>query len=386
MDRSQWGIIGPISVYVHFPFCPSKCGYCDFNSYAMTGPIVERTIAAMAREIRSSPWHGIPAKTIFFGGGTPTFVEADQFQRVFDAVADAHPPVAHAEITSEANPGTVDASKFTALRQMGVNRVSIGAQSFRDDDLVRLERVHASGDIERAVAAAREAGFENLNLDLMFALPGQTRMRWQDNLERAIALSPEHLSLYGLTLEPNTSFYKQHLRGQLIQPEEDEQIAMYEMSVATCAANGYGQYEISNFAKPGCECRHNLAYWLGEPYAGYGPGAVGCMDGRNASRMDRSLGDVRTTNLKHPERYCAAVESGAGLTCEVDVLTPESKRLEAIMLGLRLNIGFSTCGLDLDPAKVERLEARGWIERAESQLRLTPSGRHVCSEVALELI
>ena len=164
----------PLAIYVHIPFCPTKCGYCDFNSYAMTGDIVERTVQATVREVRNSQHKGRPAKTIFFGGGTPTFLEESQLIRIFQAVLETHPPVAGAEITSEANPGTVDMEKFKAMRQSGFNRVSLGAQSFLDTDLIQLGRIHKSGEIERAVHAARDAGFDNVNLDLMFALPKTT--------------------------------------------------------------------------------------------------------------------------------------------------------------------------------------------------------------------
>ncbi len=362
----------PIAVYIHTPFCPSKCGYCDFNSYAMQGEIMERTTAATIKEIERSPWRGTPAKTIFFGGGTPTFLPQEQLLMLFEAVLAAHPPVLDCEITSESNPGTADAAKYAAMRKAGFNRISLGAQSFLDKDLIRLERVHKADEIGRAVALAREAGFDNLNLDLMFALPHQSPRAWRTNLDRAIELAPEHLSLYCLTIEPNTSFYKKHLRGQLALPDDEAQVAMYDDCVDRMAEAGYGQYEISNFAKPGRECRHNLCYWRGEDYAGYGPGAVGCMDG------------ARYTTLKHPDGYSTAVEAGLPLAFESEPLSPETRRTEAIMLGLRLNSGFPATGLD--PRSLEKVQTRGWIERQNETIRLTPAGRHFCSEVALELI
>ncbi len=364
----------PIAVYVHVPFCPSKCGYCDFNSYAMDGDIVERTVAAMVTEIDRSPWRGRPAKTIFFGGGTPTYLAEDQLLRIFSAVLAAHPPLAGAEISSEANPGTVDMPKFRAMRQAGFNRISLGAQSFFDDDLVVLGRVHRSGEIERAVGAAREAGFNNLNLDLMFALPNQSLRAWSTNLERALALKPEHLSLYCLTIEQNTAFYKKNLRGELALPDDEQQVAMYDRCVDRTLEEGFEQYEISNFAKPGLECQHNLCYWHAEEYAGYGPGAVGAVDG------------VRYTNLKHPDGYCTAVEAGKPLPFESENLTPATLRTERIMLGLRLNEGLSISKLNLDEKALDKLSKREWIQRSDSQVRLTPAGRHFCSEVALELM
>jgi oxygen-independent coproporphyrinogen-3 oxidase len=364
----------PLAVYVHIPFCPTKCGYCDFNSYAGFGEeAVDRTVAATIAELSRSPWRGRPAKTIFFGGGTPTYLAASAQLSILDAVLAVHPAVPGCEITTEANPGTVDASKFSALRLGGFNRISLGAQSFLDGDLVRLGRVHASGEIERAVSAAREGGFDNLNLDLMFGLPGQTPWAWRANLDRALDLAPEHLSLYGLTIEPNTAFFKEQLRGELVLPEEEAQLEMYEMAVAETSRAGLGQYEISNFAQAGFECRHNLEYWRGGDYAGYGPGAVGCVDG------------ARTTNWKHPERYWAAVEAGLDAWFEREELTGEARRLEAIMLGLRLNDGLGLDGLEVDPRGLSRVVEAGWASVFGGRLRLTAEGRHLASEVALAL-
>jgi len=368
-----------LAVYVHIPFCPTKCGYCDFNSYAGSGEdLVERTVAAQIAEIQRSPWRGRPASTIFFGGGTPTFLSERQLLSIFEAVLEAHPPLPHCEITSEANPGTVDAAKFAAMREAGFNRVSLGAQSFQDADLLKLGRVHRSGEIERAVDAARSAGFDNLNLDLMFALPDQSVHAWRRNLDRALALEPEHLSLYCLTLEPNTPFYKRHLHGELTVPDEDTQTEMYEACLGRMAEAGYGQYEISNFATPGRECRHNLAYWHGLEYAGYGPGAVGCVQGEAGLR--------RYTNLKLPERYAAAVQAGQPICFEEEILGEAELATEAIMLGVRLNEGLDLNETAVDPAGLERVRKLGWIDRCGDRARLTPIGQHFCTEVALALL
>jgi oxygen-independent coproporphyrinogen-3 oxidase len=335
----------------------------------MEGDIVERTVSAIIEEVKHSPVAGTPAKTIFFGGGTPTFLSEDQLLRVFRTVLEVHPPIQDAEITSEANPGTVDAAKFTAMRAAGFNRVSLGAQSFLDTDLIALGRVHRSGEIDRAVEAARTAGFDNLNLDLMFALPKQSGRGWLHNLDRAISLQPDHLSLYCLTIEPNTAFYKKNLRGQLDLPDDDQQVAMYEETLKRTAAAGFEQYEISNFCKPGRECQHNLCYWHNEDYAGYGPGAVG------------ALGGVRYTNLKHPLGYSEAVESGAPLRFESEVLTESIRHMERVMLGLRLNEGLAWS----DESQARKLIDRGWVEFSGDRLRLTSEGQHFCSEAALEL-
>ncbi len=379
----------------------------------MRGEILERTSLAMAAEVRRSRWRGRPAKTIFFGGGTPTFFSEAQLLRIVEAVLEAHPPIEGCEITSEANPGTVDMPKFRAMRRAGFNRISLGAQSFADDELLRLERVHKADEIVRAVGSAREAGYENLNLDLMFALPGQSLARWEANLERAIALRPEHLSLYCLTLEPNTKFYKEHLRGALVVPDDEAQVAMYDASVALAEGSGYGQYEISNFAKPGFECRHNLCYWRGEEYLGYGPGAVGAVNfglriadfglaveantagwlpdgaGRTADHSTSAVrhphSRTRYTNLKHPERYCAAVEASSALWCESEPLDESTLRLERIMLGIRLNEGLALDQVPIPQSAIRNPQSKGWVTLDGNHIRLTPAGRHWCSEVALAL-
>jgi oxygen-independent coproporphyrinogen-3 oxidase len=389
-------LTAPIAVYVHTPFCPSKCGYCDFNSYALSGGIVDRTVDAMEREIRSSTWAGRPAKTVFFGGGTPTFLSAEQITRLLRAVLETHPPIEGAEVTSEANPGTADAEKFATMRSAGFNRLSLGAQSFQSHDLIQLGRVHEASDVPRAVRIAREAGFDNLNLDLMFALPSQSERAWRQNLETAFSLRPEHLSLYCLTIEPNTRFHRYAHRGMLDLPSEDAQVAMYEDACTLAEQHGYDQYEISNFAKPGRESRHNLCYWRGEEYLGYGPGAVGCIDtppppfrvilssskeprngagGEEASRR-------RYTVMKHPERYCDAIENGNPLWCDQETLGPEELDLERLMLGLRLNEGVD---YQPDPKARAAVENRGWLEPGPGPLRLTPQGRHFCSEVVARL-
>jgi oxygen-independent coproporphyrinogen III oxidase len=368
----------PVAVYVHTPFCPSKCAYCDFNSYAMSGDIMERTTKATIEELRRSPWKGRPAKTIFIGGGTPTFLPSHLLAALVEEVIATHPPIEGAEITSEANPGAVDFPKFKTLKQAGVNRVSLGAQSFSTGDLVRLGRVHEAHQAAEAVWEARRAGFDNVNLDLMFALPGQSMKAWEWNLDAAIGLRPEHLSLYCLTIEPNTRYYRLNLRGMLNLPDDDAQVEMYDLALDKANHGGYEQYEISNFSRPGRESRHNLCYWRCEEYAAYGPGAVGCME------MDEGL--TRWTNTKHPESYSTLVEEGRGLAFESEVITPEMAQVEKLMMGLRLNEGVAIEGLGLAQKTVSDLEARGWITVSEGRITLTRLGRRFCSEAVVELM
>ncbi|MCW5940039.1 MAG: radical SAM family heme chaperone HemW [Fimbriimonadaceae bacterium] len=369
----------PVAVYVHTPFCPSKCGYCDFNSYAMSGGIVDRTVQAMLAEIHRSPWRGRPAKTVFFGGGTPTFLSPGQLTGLLKAVLEVHPPIPGAEVTSEANPGTVDAEKFDAMVEAGFNRLSLGAQSFDTGDLHRLGRIHEATDVAKAVAAARRAGFRSLNIDLMFALPGQSMRGWRTNLELALGLAPDHLSLYCLTIEPNTRFYRHHLRGALELPSEETQVAMYDLAVQRCQEAGLDHYEISNFARPGHESRHNLCYWRAEEYLAYGPGAVGCFGSGDDQR-------TRYTNTKHPERYAEAVESGLRLWCDEEAVDGHTRRTEAVMLGLRLSEGLDVQSMNLDPDPMVKAVERGWAAVSEGRFRLTDQGRHWCSEVATWLI
>lgn len=373
MTASITTTITPVAVYVHIPFCPAKCGYCDFNSYAMQGDIVERTMKAILTEVRRSPHAGRPAKTIFFGGGTPTFVPTQLLLSLLKAIQEAHPPIENCEITCEANPGTADAQKFQDMRRAGFNRLSLGAQSFHHQELAALDRVHSPHEIFRAFALAREAGFDNVNLDLMFALPNQTIKRWKRNLETALALKPEHLSLYCLTIEPNTRFYRLHRRGLLPLPPDETQREMYDLTLDLTEHAGYYSYEISNFARPGFECRHNLAYWRGEEYVAYGPGAV------------EQAGNVRWVHIKHPERYSQAVEQGMPLACESETLDDKTLQFEQIMLRLRTAEGLpvSSSGQLLERAKP--LIQRGWLQEIEGTLRLTREGRHWCNRIVVEL-
>lgn len=368
---------GPLAVYVHIPFCPTKCGYCDFNSYAMSGEIVGRTVAAIVKEIRQSPLAGRQAKTVFFGGGTPTMLAASQLAEILGAVRDTHPFLPDCEVTSEANPGTVDSEKFESMRKAGFNRLSLGAQSFDTSDLIKLGRIHGPSEIGLAIERARRAGFENINIDLMFGLPGQSLRGWQNNLDLALAAGTDHLSLYGLTIEPNTRFYRHSLRGYLDIAQEDVQREMYDLACEKCDQAGLLQYEISNFSKPGKECRHNLCYWHGEEYAGYGPGAVG------AAESDSRF--LRSTNAKHPREYCERVETGTPLSVESEELDSQTRTTEKIMLGLRLNEGLPLVGLKMDQEGLREGVGRGWLEVEGQKVRLTSEGRHFCSEATVLL-
>jgi len=319
------------SLYFHIPFCSHRCAYCDFNTYARHEHLIPAYVEALVREVglvgRASPQR-VAVHSIFFGGGTPSLLSPAQFETIlhsvrqnFDLVSvSSNPPStpfpptnrsspsyssnslgafgssgtsgtsdtsepSSPELSLEANPGTVSLAALQLLRQAGFNRISFGVQSFHPTELRQLERIHDPFDVYNAVRWARRAGFDNLNLDLIYGLPEQTLARWQANLERAVELSPQHLSLYALTIEPGTPYGRWSAHGLLPQPDPDLAADMYEWAAEFLAGQGYEQYEISNWSKPGYQCRHNLQYWRNQPYLGFGAGAHGCAGGMRISNV-----------------------------------------------------------------------------------------------------
>ena len=266
---------GAFSLYVHIPFCTAKCTYCDFNSYAGQESLMAPYAEALAREARlwSPLLRGRAVETVFFGGGTPSFMPLASLALILAALRDRFDLASDAEVSLEANPGTVDAAKILGLRAAGFNRISFGVQSFHDDELRQLQRIHDSREVEDAFLWARAAGFANINLDLIFGLAGQTLADWQRNVEMALSLGPEHLSLYALTLEEGTPLTRDVARGRSAGPDPDLQADMYEWSRPRLARAGYDHYEISNWARPGHRCRHNLTYWRNGDWLGLGAGA-----------------------------------------------------------------------------------------------------------------
>lgn len=383
----------PLALYIHIPFCAKHCAYCDFNTYVekaqsaivqATGEAICRDIARTAQEeVEGTPLGSCPVPTIFFGGGTPTFLNGEQLARILQTVRDCFAVAPDAEVSSEANPGSSDAEKFAAMRAAGFNRLSVGVQAFDDELLVTLDRFHTAGEAERALTAAREAGFSNLSLDLMFGLPKQTPRHWRTTLERALALQTEHLSLYALTLEPGTRFERLHAGGKLALPDEDIELAMYEESIATLTAAGYAHYEVSNFARPGFRCRHNQVYWRNEEYLGFGPGAVSYVAGRRWKRE------------RLPARYVQKVAAEADLTVESECLDAAGALGETMLLGLRLRDGLSVPRVrerfGIDPRvhfapQIARLTERGLLVVDGDTLRLTHPGLLLANTVLSEFL
>ena len=291
----------PFSLYVHIPFCTAKCTYCDFNSYAGQDSLMTPYARAVETEARLWSPHvaGRRVETVFFGGGTPSLLPLPEMQIIMTALKERFEIAADAEISLEANPGTVDAGHLAGLKRLGFNRISFGVQSFHDDELRTLERIHDGDEVDDAYRWAREAGFENVNLDLIYGLQWQTLEGWQTNLERAIAMEPEHLSLYALTLEDGTPLTRDVARGRSVGPDLDLQADMFEWSIERMARDGYQHYEISNWSRPGRECRHNLVYWRNGDWLGLGAGA-----------HSHLLGE-RFADAASPSRYIALVEQQA---------------------------------------------------------------------------
>jgi oxygen-independent coproporphyrinogen-3 oxidase len=372
-----------LAIYVHIPFCEKKCAYCDFNAYSGLGHLTGLFVDAICDEIRGSSAAGRSVRTIFFGGGTPTFLSAADLRRILDTIRAPFGIRPDAEITSEANPSTADAARFSEMREAGFNRLSIGVQAFDDRLLKAVDREHSAGEAERAVHSARNAGFANVSIDLMFALPRQTRYDWDATLDRALALSPEHLSVYALTIEPGTRFERLRAGGKLALPEEDDEVWMFERAIERLVGAGYDHYEVSNYARQGFRAKHNLVYWANEEYLGFGPGAVSYLDG------------LRWTNEKLPARYITKVRECSPLAIEEERLETAAALAETLMLGLRLREGMSLApirgrfgpeSLDAYAPLFGRLEKQGQMAVEADRIRLTHEGLLLANDIFLQLL
>lgn len=367
----------PLSLYIHVPFCARKCAYCDFASWSGIEDQWEVYFHALWKEMDA--WRetlsGREIVSVFFGGGTPTLVPAEYIAETLARIGGTAP---NAEITLEGNPGTLSREKLSVYRVAGVNRLSLGAQSFDDALLKVLGRIHSSAQIDEAVAMARLAGFENLNLDLMYGLPGQTEERWQESLKRALALDTPHISAYSLIVEEGTPLCADVAAGRLVLPDEDAVVRMQRLATAMLADAGLPRYEISNYARPGFECRHNLVYWRRGDYLGLGCAAHSFLDGRrfeNPASLQKYLAGERQRN-------------------EI-LLTDEDEAEEMLMLSTRTVQGFDLMEYrarfqrDFEKeheAAIARLKASGLIRIEGGTLRLTERGMEVQNAVLVELL
>ncbi|MCX7364906.1 MAG: radical SAM family heme chaperone HemW [Alphaproteobacteria bacterium] len=379
----------PLGVYVHWPFCKSKCPYCDFNSHVRDGVEQARWRKALLTELehaaREAP--GRRVETMFFGGGTPSLMEPGTVAALIArtrALWDCAPEV---EITLEANPTSVEAGRFAALAQAGVNRVSLGVQALDIGPLGFLGREHSPDEALEALDTAR-AHFDRFSFDLIYARPGQTPEAWADELERALGLAGEHLSLYQLTIERGTRFFADHGRGAFVLPDEEAAAEMFELTQARMTAAGLPAYEISNHARPGAACRHNLIYWRYQDYVGIGPGAHGRFAEGDAKRATR--------RLSGPEAWLDSVERDGHGTVETSLVSGRDRVEEALMMGLRLSEGIDralfaeVAGADpvdsLGDARLAPLVAAGFLEIDATHLRATPAGRPVLNALLERLI
>jgi putative oxygen-independent coproporphyrinogen III oxidase len=373
-------------VYVHWPFCLSKCPYCDFNSHVRHAPIdEERFSRAFAREIETTAARtpGRQASSIFLGGGTPSLMRPQTVGSILDAIGKHWRVAADVEVTLEANPTSVEATRFRGYRTAGVNRVSLGVQALDDASLKALGRLHTAREALDAVAIARTA-FDRYSFDLIYARPDQTPQMWADELKLAIAEAAEHLSLYQLTIEPETPFFGLHAAGKLKTPDEATARALYDVTQEICAQHGLPSYEISNHARAGAECKHNLVYWRGEEYAGIGPGAHGRLD------LDGVRHAVATE--KRPEAWVMRVEANGHGVITDDRLNSEERADEFLLMGLRLAEGIDPeryadlSGRALDPRRIAVLREQGAIVvDANGRLRVTKSGFPLLDAVVADL-
>ena len=364
----------PLSLYVHIPWCVRKCPYCDFNSHRAEANLPERAYIAALLDDLDAELPGVQGRrieTIFFGGGTPSLFSAEAISQLLEGVRQRLGLAADAEITLEANPGTAEAGKFRGFRQAGVNRLSLGIQSFNDAQLLRLGRIHGRAEALRAVELARAAGFDNLNLDLMFGLPGQTAEEGLADIRTAIDLQPEHVSYYQLTLEPNTVFHKYPPR----LPEDEAIWSLQQAGQAMLAEQGYRQYEVSAYARPGRRCRHNLNYWQFGDYLGIGAGAHGKITRMHTGEI------IRTAKIRHPQHYLEVAGQPERQATRTTV-APTDLRFEFLMNALRLREGFPASllrdrtGLDLESLEPELSAclAEGLLEREDGVIRCSETG------------
>lgn len=360
-----------LGLYIHIPFCKSKCAYCDFYSLPGMEEWKERYRRALCAHIaETAPLaRGYEVDTVYFGGGTPLMLGRDALLSILSLIRKKFHLRRGAEVTVEVNPDSADKKTLSALRRGGFDRLSIGMQSSVNAELAAVGRPHNFEDTCRVVSEARAAKFKNLSLDLIYGLPGQTLQSFRESLNAAIALEPEHISCYGLKVEPGTPLAQRVAAGERL-PDDDLQAECYLLAVRHLAANGYAQYEISNFAREGFSSRHNLKYWRGKPYLGFGPGA------------HSDFGDRRYSFLRDLEGYITAIETGSRILDEDDVIPERERAGEYLMLRLRTTHGVEEWEyrrayfMDFDPlaALFADFERQGWAERVERRWRFTPEG------------
>ena len=376
----------PLGLYIHIPYCIHKCGYCDFNSHPIKKDEMDHYIDALVVEMKHYAkiyTNTNIIKTIFLGGGTPTTLNPFQLERILKECVNEFTIASNAEITIEANPATVGIELMKSIRTMGYNRISIGVQSFDKAELKLLDRAHGPKEIHSTVDCARKAGFDNLSLDLMFAVPNQSLSSWENNLTKALEKNPEHLSTYNLTIEQGTAFSKLQSNGKLIMPDDDHQLELYKKTIERLTKKGFHHYEISNFAHRGKECKHNITYWENTNTLGLGAGASSYMNG------------TRFKNINLPAHYIRQVKEKKIAVEHSETLEPRQAMGETIMLGLRLLQGisihqfekrFQISFINLFRNIISALKEKELVIIEKDYLRLSQKGLFWADSVTLEFI
>ena len=376
----------PLGLYIHIPYCIHKCGYCDFNSHPIKQDEMDHYIDALVVEMKHYAkiyTNTNIIKTIFLGGGTPTTLNPFQLERILEECVNEFTIASNAEITIEANPATVGIELMKSIRTMGYNRISIGVQSFDKAELKLLDRAHGPKEIHSTVDCARKAGFDNLSLDLMFAVPNQSLSSWENNLNKALEKNPEHLSTYNLTIEQGTAFSKLQSNGKLIMPDDDHQLELYKKTIERLTKKGFHHYEISNFARRGKECKHNITYWENKNTLGLGAGASSYMNG------------TRFKNINLPAHYIRQVKEKKIAVEHSETLELRQAMGETIMLGLRLLQGisipqfekrFQISFINLFRNIISALKEKELVIIEKDYLRLSQKGLFWADSVTLEFI
>lgn len=371
------------SAYIHIPFCATKCYYCAFNTYTFHKEQAKTYLQALCTEMELYAPDTEPLQTIFIGGGTPSILSANTLAQLFADIHQNFSITPNAEITVECNPGTVDAEKLKVMRDNGVNRLSFGLQAMQDETLQQLGRIHTVSEFLESYQLAREHGFKNINIDLIFALPDQEIEAWHHTLNEVISLKPEHISAYNLVMEEETPFYEQWQTGKLNLPSEDTEADMFQYTIDTLTAHGYTHYEICNFAKPNHFAKHNLVYWNNQPCIGLGAGACGYING------------VRYTNIRGIAPYIKTLSKRNKPIADTERLTGNAEKSETLMLALRKREGISLetyqnrFGEEIDDTFGDTLKK--WrdlrlLERTPTHLRFTPRGLFLANEIFVELM
>ncbi len=374
-----------IGLYIHIPFCIKKCNYCDFNSYSGKENLHEEYVKCLVYEMKNynSMYEGIVVDTIFIGGGTPTCLGNKQIEYLLSSCYEIFDIARGAEITIECNPGTLGRDKLKAMKASGINRLSIGLQSFQDKELKSLGRIHTKDEFIENYYAARSEGFNNINIDLMFSIPEQDLKSWESNIQNVIRLNPEHISCYSLIVEEGTGFYESFLKNEITLPTEEVDRLMYDKAINLLKDTGYVHYEISNFSKDSYQCKHNIKYWKMDEYLGIGAGAHSFID------------NVRYSNVNCPEEYIKAISFGTMPVKDKTSLSKQDLMSEFIFLGLRLLEGINTCEFKMKfhedicsiyKEQIDKFISLNLLRRIGDNLTLTYRGIDISNKIFLEFI